>query len=194
MGTVRIIAGELKGRRVSVAAVAGLRPTPERVREALFSILGHDLSGLRVLDAFAGTGVLGLEALSRGASHVVFLEMRRDVASGIASVLTGLGLVERTRILVGPAVESLSRAASIGPFDLVLADPPYGSGEAARLLSALPDSGVLAPGARIVVERAASDAPAPAPRGSDLTMTRRYGRTALDFYRLGQEGSAEPSA
>jgi 16S rRNA (guanine966-N2)-methyltransferase len=176
---VRIVAGTARGRRLVVPAGDAVRPTADRVREALFSSLAPLLPGASVLDGFAGTGALGLEARSRGAVQVTAVErdpralevLRRNVAA------VGLDAVE----VVAGDVLRLAAAGMLhgAPFDLVLLDPPYALDEAAlgRLLVDLVT--VLAPGATIVVERA-SGAPAPSwPVTLIPVDPRRYGSTRL---------------
>lgn len=184
MGAVRIIAGSLRGRRIRVPEHPGVRPTPDRVREALFNVLGQDLSGAVVLDAYAGAGLLGFEALSRGARRAVFIEGDRLVAAGLEAVARELGVAARSEVLVGPVLARLREAASRGPYDLILADPPYGTPEGASFLRALMGSRALADRARVVVERDRRDPVPTAPKGLSLVESRRYGRTCLDFYRL----------
>ena len=148
---MRIIAGEFRGRRLIAPQGLATRPTTDRVREAWFSILGP-LEGL-VLDLYAGTGALGFEALSRGASRVTFVESSRDAGRAIESNANALGVTDRITLLkttVEAATNSIKRS---GPFDLIVTDPPWthmGSAELAlkRLLSAelLTESGVLALG------------------------------------------------
>jgi len=122
---VRIIAGKWRSRRLSFPAAAGLRPTPDRVRETLFNWLGQDLTGRRCLDLFAGSGVLGFEALSRGASEVVFVERSAPARRAIAANAERLG-VQRLRPITGDALEFA--ATTPERFDVVFVDPPYASG------------------------------------------------------------------
>ncbi|MBI2691853.1 MAG: 16S rRNA (guanine(966)-N(2))-methyltransferase RsmD [Solirubrobacterales bacterium] len=147
---MRIVAGEFKGRRLAGPEGRAARPTPDKVREALFSILG-DISGQRVLDLFAGTGALGLEAISRGASEAVLVERDRQMSSVIDRNLTEtLGSGDRRgRLVRGDALKYLTGAEA---FDLVFIDPPYSqAGDLApKLTVALPS--VLAPGATVVTE------------------------------------------
>lgn len=196
MGTLRIIAGELRGRRIRVPAFEGVRPTPDRVREALFDILGHDLTGVRVLDAFAGTGALGFEAMSRGASEVTFVEVDRRVSDAIGSTARSLGLERRCRVIAGRAEDVLARGAAPGPFDLVVADPPYAMPVREAFLAALvARPRTLAPAATIVVERESRlSAARPGSGGMSLFRTARYGRTCLDFYALGDHDRVRRSA
>ena len=184
MGSLRIVAGTLKGRRIRVLDVAGLRPTPDRAREALFDILGHDLSGFRVLDAFAGTGALGIEALSRGAASAAFVESDRKVSDALRGTLRELGLDARSCVVVAPAdAATLSRLAG-GPFDLVLADPPYAAAPLREgfLRGLVASPGRLAPLVRIAIERESRGAPTAPPSGLAWVRTARYGRTSFDFY------------
>lgn len=181
---MRIIAGRFRGRALTPLgkgdAGAHLRPTADRVRESLFSMLTHlgVLDGARVLDLFAGTGALGLEALSRGAAHVCFVENGR----------VGAGLIGRNIALTGAGAETeLIRrdATRLGPnpgeaFDLVFLDPPYGKGLGEKALAAAREGGWIAPGALIVSEEAA---PMPAPAGFVAEDSRRYGDTHVTLLR-----------
>lgn len=152
---MRVVAGQFKGRRLTGPRGDVARPTSDKVREALFSILGP-IEGLRVLDLFAGTGALGIEALSRGAAHVVFVErdsrMRAVLRSNLEVVAGDDGQTGRATVVAGDALDYLRRAAARDSFDLVLLDPPYADAE--RLAEPLSTglSPLLAPGARIVAE------------------------------------------
>ena len=153
---VRIIAGKWRSRIVKFPAAAALRPTPDRVRETLFNWLGQRLDDLACLDLFAGSGALGFEAMSRGASRVVMVERDRDVASGLrasAKLLEAEGL----EVVEGEALAYLDRARE--RFDVAFLDPPYASDLAARALAKLPPH--LNPGARVYMESADALAPSP---------------------------------
>ena len=194
MGSLRIIAGSLKGRKIRVPEVAGVRPTPERVREALFSILGETVAGARVLDAYAGSGSLGLEAFSRGASTVLFLEGDRAVYKALVSTLQDLAVTGPCRAVLGRAGDTPGRIMDVAPYDLIRADPPYGEEAAAGLLRWLSAPGLVAAGGRLVLEREAGGRSA----GGDgtrfrLARTARYGRTALDFYVLSEDSESRPA-
>ncbi len=158
MSGLRVIAGELRGRPLRAPRGQNTRPTQARVREALFSILG-DMSGLRVLDLYAGTGALGIEALSRGASHATFVESDRHAVACVRENLTSLGLEGRSEVLplrVTAARKSLTKQE---PFDLVLCDPPWSEAESAALeLARLVDQGGLAAEGRVVLEHSARSA------------------------------------
>lgn len=187
----RIIGGRAGGRTLATPRGSATRPTSDRVREALFSILvARDLiAGARVLDLYAGSGALGLEAASRGAATVTLVEEHRATARLIASNATALGLPADvvTATVRGFAERAGIRAASTGAggtaYDLVFADPPYPLAEAdlAGDLAALVAGGVVAPGATLVIERS-SRSPEPSwPAGLIATGERRYGETTLWF-------------
>lgn len=175
----RIIAGRAGGRRLSVPP-SGTRPTSDRVREALFSALEHDpgLDGAVVLDLCAGSGALGLEALSRGAADAVFVESDRRAAGVLRRNVADVGL--GGRVLAGAAAAVLGRSAAQA-FDVVLVDPPYAvpDGEVAGWLAAAVAGGWLADGAVVVVERARSRDAFPWPAGVTGVRDRRYGDTVL---------------
>lgn len=176
---MRVVAGELRGRRLAAPKGNVTRPTADRVREALFSMLG-DVSGARVLDLYAGSGALAIEALSRGASEAVLVDSARDAVDAIDKNLRELGieaLVHRR-----DAMTWLAGAAEGAPFDLVFADPPYDSAvRIGPLLSErLPP--VLTPDAVIVTE---SDKRAPLELPFPLLRERTYGDTRIAIHRNG---------
>ncbi len=177
---MRVIAGRYGGRRLTAPKGRTTRPTSERVREALFAMLG-DVEGARVLDLFAGTGALGIEALSRGARQAVFVECDRAAIEALQSNLAALGLPGgQARLRREHADDALRRARKRKEtYDLLLIDPPYGRAlELEPLLSAaLP--GLLAPRARVVIE---SDRRAPLRLGLALEKERRYGDTTIAIY------------
>jgi 16S rRNA (guanine966-N2)-methyltransferase len=184
LGTVRIIAGTLRGRRIRVPEGAGVRPTGDRGREALFSILGGRVEGSRIVDAFSGSGALGFEALSRGAARVDFVESDRAVVRLLRENAEALGVVDRAGFHNGDAVRWIREAAGPASRDLVLADPPWNSDAGSLFLTALDAAGVLAPAGWLVMERRARG------EGAWLELdtlvrfrTARYGNTAFDFYR-----------
>ena len=172
---MRVIAGELGGRRLAAPRGASTRPTSERVREALFSMLG-DLRGLRVLDLFAGSGALGIEALSRGAAHATFVERSAPALAALRANLAALALEERSSVRAGDALAALRGAET---YDLVFLDPPYAMAAAlaGQLSLALP--AVLAAGARVVSE---SDRRTPAALELPLARERRYGDTLIRIH------------
>jgi 16S rRNA (guanine966-N2)-methyltransferase len=192
VGRLRIVAGRLKGRRIRVPRSPEIRPTADRVREALFSILAGAVDQAQVLDLCSGSGALGLEALSRGASAVVFVESDRSIARGLETTLDELDLSGSCRLLRADAVAVLERGSLEGQFDLILADPPYGSGLADRILRVLSRGNWLADGGRIVIERASAEPPFDE-TGDGLALERsaRYGDTRLDFYGATARGSSD---
>ena len=171
---IRIVAGSLRGRRLAVAP--GVRPTTERAREALFSILGTRVREARILDAAAGSGALGFEALSRGAREVVFVEADHRVARVLGANASSTGLGDRVRI-VAREVSAFLRAERPSGFDVAFFDPPWAApvaGEMEGLWSALLPTGIL------VVERGSGTDPWPSPPVAPSV--RRYGKTALFLY------------
>ncbi|RUR34637.1 16S rRNA (guanine(966)-N(2))-methyltransferase RsmD [Vreelandella nanhaiensis] len=148
-GKLRIIGGDYRRRQLPVLDRPGLRPTPDRVREALFNWLGQQLYGQRVLDLFAGTGALGIEALSRGAIHVDFVERDSTVAAHITQNLATLGA---TRGYVTPRDALLFLGQPASPYDLVFLDPPFHQALAAPCCSALEQAGWLSADAMIYLE------------------------------------------
>ncbi len=181
---MRIISGSLKGRRIHAPEGAQTRPTTDRVREALFNVLAHAdwapaLAGARVLDLFAGSGALGLEAASRGAAFVLFMETDARARAAIRRNVTDLGLTGITRIWRRDATRP-GLCAPMKPFHLVFLDPPYGKGLGEAALSALPAGGWLAPGAVLVWEESARN-DVTIPPGYALRQERTYGDTRLMF-------------
>jgi 16S rRNA (guanine966-N2)-methyltransferase len=179
---VRIVAGVAGGRRLAVPP-HGTRPTSDRVREAVFNTVQarRDLEGARVLDLYAGSGALGLEALSRGATHVRFVESDRRAAAVLCRNVQALGL-PGTQVSTADVLAVL-RGNPDQPYDVVLADPPYALDERAvgGMLGALVSGGWLAPAALIVVERAARARPPIWPAGVIALTNRRYGDTAVYY-------------
>ncbi|CAM3016404.1 16S rRNA (guanine966-N2)-methyltransferase [Williamsia muralis] len=175
----RIIAGSARGRRLSVPA-AGTRPTTDRVRESMFNILAAriDFTGLIVLDLFAGSGALGLEALSRGAESVTFVEADAKAVKTIEANIRASGL-SGGRVIRRRAAEHLERSG--GAYDLVLADPPYDlpEDEVAHLVRQLAD-GAVSDGGLVVLERAARAADTWWPSEFDDVLIRRYGETRVE--------------
>jgi len=192
MGRLRIIAGSLKGRRIQVPHGLPIRPTADRVREALFSILGSTVVEAEVLDAYAGSGALGFEALSRGAARVVFLESDRRAAEALRAAAGDLCVATRCSVLEGPVSRSLQDCRARGPFDLILADPPYDRGE--EVTRFLPRAaGLLRRGGRLVLERPVTADLVDFP-GLQVVRSPRYGRCRLDFYGLqGSTGGGSPA-
>ena len=183
---MRIAGGRLRRRTINAPAGTLTRPTSDRVREALFNILAHGVEGLRlegarVLDLFAGSGALGLEALSRGAAYCLFVEDNADARGAIRENIEALGLTGASKVWRRDATK-LGPAAPMQPFQLLFADPPYGKGLGERALDAAAGGGWLSTGAVCVLEERA-DVPAVVPASFALLDTRAYGDTALYFLR-----------
>jgi 16S rRNA (guanine966-N2)-methyltransferase len=181
---VRIVAGEWRGRIISAPSGATVRPTADRVREAWMSIVNPALPGARVLDLFAGSGALGLESLSRGAAHATFVEFAPKSLSALRANITALGAGERAEVHRADALRFIDRLDA-NAYDMAFADPPYGLGLALRVAERwlkLPFSPVLG------VEHAAKEQ---MPPGGD---TRKYGDTAITFYRREIEARPDPLA
>ena len=174
---MRIIAGRFKGRRLRAPTWDGLRPTSDRLRETLFNVLAARVAGARVLDGFAGTGAVGLEALSRGAAHVTFVEQDRRAAALIADNAATCGLDGRRDYTVERgAFVSVARRLGRGSFDLILLDPPY---EATGLVDALEAARpLLSEGGVMVLERA-TRRPPPVPDGLTQLRDIRSGDSTL---------------
>lgn len=187
----RIIAGAHGGRRLSAPAGAHTRPTSDRVREAFFSTLDSmtDLSGVRFADLFAGSGAVGLEALSRGASFTLLVESDARAARTIRDNIVALRVGSVARLVTGRVAQVLADPPDSGPYDVIFADPPYAvdDAEIAELQRALVTNGWLAPGAVVVLERSTRTAVRGAPLswvdGITADRSRRYGETTLWYGR-----------
>jgi 16S rRNA (guanine966-N2)-methyltransferase len=184
---MRIVAGRFRGKALLSPEDESIRPTSDRAREALFNILasriGVSLDGLKVLDLFAGTGALGLEALSRGAQNIVFVDTSAEARGLIRDHIEAFGAGGVAKLLRRDAT-ALGEAGTMGPFDLVFLDPPYGKGLAEQALTCLRDGKWLADEATIVVEESA-DVTVELPEGFVLDDRRVYGAAALHFVRVG---------
>ena len=179
MAKIRIVAGTLRGSKIDVPDAPGLRPTPDRVRETLFNWLQPVIAGARCVDLYSGSGALGIEAASRGASEVVFVERDRALARKIEAELARLK-VTAARVACEDAARFLAQPAE--PFDVAFVDPPFGAGLWDEALARL-DAGWLAPGAMVYVE---------SPRGQPIAVPPRWtlhreghaGEVGFALYRL----------
>jgi 16S rRNA (guanine966-N2)-methyltransferase len=182
---MRIVGGRLGGRTLAAPKSQNIRPTSDRLRESLFNILAHGyddpITRARVLDLFAGTGALGLEAMSRGAAFALFIDDGAEARALIRQNVEALGLGGVTRIFRRDTTR-LGAVHPNEPFGLVFLDPPYGRGLAEKTLASLRDGGWLAPGALVIVEEAA-DAGFAAPDGFAEIERRRYDDTEFSFLR-----------
>ena len=175
---MRIIAGELKGRRLKTPDWAGLRPTSDRLRETLFNILAPRIAGARVLDGYAGTGAVGIEALSRGAAHVTFVEQDRRAVQLIEANLRALGVTNRYAIIRAGFAGTVRELS--GPFQIVILDPPYGADELRAALDAA--APVVTEETLLVVEHATRDSAPEATATLARTREVKQGDSALAFY------------
>ena len=179
---MRIIAGTLKGRRIDAPDWPGLRPTSDRLRETLFNVLAPRIEGARFLDAYAGTGAVGIEALSRGAAHVTFVEQDRRAQELIQSNLSRCGVENRYAIIRAGFTGAAKRLGD--GFDVLFLDPPYGAAELAQALdTAAP---LVTNGALLIIEHARRDAAAAQMTGLELTRDLVQGDSVLSFYRVRQ--------
>ncbi len=182
---MRVVGGRLRSRPIARPKGEGLRPTADRLREALFNILAHaygdPVAGARVLDLFAGTGALGIEAISRGAAYALFVDEGVEARALLRQNTETLGLGGVTRIFRRDATR-LGPAHPLEPFDLAFADPPYGKGLAEKALASARAGGWLKPQALVVVEEAA-DARFAAPEGFEELERRAYDDTEFVFLR-----------
>jgi 16S rRNA (guanine966-N2)-methyltransferase len=184
---MRIIAGRFRGKQLTSPSDMAIRPTADRVREAVFNILssrlGPNFDGMRVLDLFAGTGALGLEAVSRGASRAVFVDTDAEARGLIRDHIEAFGIAGTAKLLRRDATD-LGPAGTMGPCDLVFLDPPYNKGLGERALVSAKAGGWLAPGATLVFEEA-SEAEVTLPEGFTLVDERDYGVAKVRFLSFG---------
>jgi 16S rRNA (guanine966-N2)-methyltransferase len=185
---MRIVAGKFRGASLEAPKGSATRPTSDRVRQALFNVLAHgaprvEFEGARVLDLFAGSGALGLEALSRGARFCLFIEESAAARAAIRRNVEALGLTGVTKIWRRDATK-LGEAGSLQPFDLIFCDPPYGKGLGERALAAAVEGGWVAPDAIAVLEERA-DQNIAWPASFEEIDRRRYGDTAITIARIG---------
>lgn len=186
---MRIVAGSRRGARLYTGRAAGFRPTSDRVREAIFSILGDSVRDRRVLDLYAGSGALGLEALSRGAVEALFVEKNRRIASWIEGNAVTLRFDEVVRVRAAEVLRFLRGREDLVRFDLVFADPPYGAGLVEPTLAAIE---TLEGPRRVVLEREKREPPQPGRPSWREAAT--YGDTVVEFLVFGgpEEGEESP--
>ncbi|WP_423416253.1 16S rRNA (guanine(966)-N(2))-methyltransferase RsmD [Hyphomicrobium sp. B1] len=184
---MRVVAGRFRGRALQAPDDMSIRPTSDRVRESVFNILTHgiegfSLNGARVIDLFAGTGALGIEAVSRGAAYCLFVEDAPDARALIRKNVEAMGLTGETRIFRRDATD-LGPAGNMEPYELAFLDPPYGKGLGEKALAGLAEGKWLTPGAICMLEeRAGTDVVIPA--AFELLDTRTYGDTDVRFLKF----------
>lgn len=179
---LRIIGGRWRGSRIAIPPLDAIRPSPDRVRETLFNWLQQQVIGAHCLDLFAGSGALGIEALSRGAAHVTFVDREPQVARHLAQTLDRFGGARAAEIVAGDALAFLRREPRA--FDIVFLDPPYGSDLLGTVCSALA-GGWLAPGACIYVESPAGQPLPPLPPGWCVHRSKRAGQVGYHLLHAG---------
>ena len=179
--SVRIIGGAWRGRRIPVLAHAELRPTADRIRETLFNWLRADVAGARCLDLFAGSGALGLEALSRGAREVVFVERSAPVAANLRTQLERLGAADRAQVQCRDAEAFLAESGAA--FDLVFLDPPFGSGALERAVGRLVAGDRLVLGGLVYLEAERSAGVPAVPSGWSLLRSKFAGEVGYHLAR-----------
>ena len=179
---MRVISGEWRGRTLKSPTWDGLRPTSDRLRETLFNILGPSIRGARVLDAYAGTGAIGIEALSRGAAWVCFVERDPRAVRLVEANLASVG-ADRRYAIIRADVTDAADACGTAAFDVAVFDPPYAGDAAARALEAA--AGLAGSDLRVIIEHATRDAPPSRHAGFALARTVKAGDSALSFYQRG---------
>jgi len=189
---MRITGGAIRGRRLAKITDLTIRPTSDRVRTAIFNLLGQQLAGTNVLDLFAGTGSLGIESLSRGAVKAVFIDKSRKAVSIIKKNLEIAGYESVSLVLREELPKGLRRAQDLchGAFDLVFIDPPYGKGYIRPTIDALLERNLLGQESTVIVESSseANDSLPSLIPGLHLRDTRGYGSTLIGVYATGEDG------
>ena len=181
---MRIIGGRARGRRLKVPKGRALRPTAARVKEALFNILPHDLTGAKVLDLFAGTGNVTVEALSRGAAEAVLVDASAESAKTIRENLRRLDLADRAKVWIAPVNRALRLLARRGEtFDIIFLDPPYDQRLVETTVGLVAREGLLRQTGTLIAEHSIREEIAPRYDGLALRDQRRYGDTVLSFFK-----------
>lgn len=182
---MRIIGGKYKRRKLNFPILKEIRPATDRLKETIFNVLGQDMSGLRILDLFAGMGSLGIEAISRGAQECAFVDASPLACSYINTNLRDIGIMDQAEVMNMDVVEALEKLSASGTqFDVVFLDPPYNKGLIKKTLPIIDQSDILCAHGQMVIEHVRQEA---LPQTSRLSLTRckKYGITSLSFlYRL----------
>ncbi|MCL4439866.1 MAG: 16S rRNA (guanine(966)-N(2))-methyltransferase RsmD [Firmicutes bacterium] len=181
---MRIIAGTAKKRLLKVPSGWTGRPTADRVKESLFNILGNIILGCSILDLFAGTGNIGIEALSRGAARAVFVEKDRRASAAIMQNLKNTGFENRSKVIMKDVYRAMAELGDKGErFDIVFLDPPYGMGYEVPVMMSLAELQVVSGGGLIIAESSKREALPPGVEKFALFRQERYGDTMLSFYK-----------
>jgi 16S rRNA (guanine966-N2)-methyltransferase len=188
---VRVIGGIYRGRRIGAPAGLDVRPTSDRLRETLFNIIAPRIEGSRFLDLCAGSGAVGIEALSRGASSVTFIDRSHRACAVIEDNLATLGITSNATVINREAVSALKRLAGDGAkFDIIFIDPPYASEIYSQVMRQLADGGLLSPQAIVIAEHRAKTPPESDYEGLRIYREVKQGESALAFYAgVGDQGS-----
>ena len=184
-GRLRIVAGKWRSRLLEIAVVPGLRPTSERVRETLFNWLAPTIGGARCLDLYAGTGALGFEALSRGATEVIFVEISRRAASAIEDSANELNA--RGAVVMNSDAESFLRDAEPGSFDVIFLDPPFADDSLGDLCRLIDERHLLAPRGRVYLEQDKGKSPPALPAGWSTIRSKTAGQVRYALVEPGDE-------
>jgi 16S rRNA (guanine966-N2)-methyltransferase len=185
---MRVIGGHARGRRLKVPKGRNLRPTSARVKEALFDILPHDLSGAKVLDLFAGTGNVSIEALSRGANEAILIDSSHESGKAIRENLRRFRLADRTRVWRTPVIRAVRLLARRGEtFDMIFLDPPYEQRWVASTVKAIAEGGLLRTAGVLIAEHSFREELHSRYGALRLVDQRRYGSTLLSFFRQEQQ-------
>lgn len=188
---MRVIAGKVKGRRLKAPKGRAVRPTGARVKESLFNILPHDLSGLKILDLFAGSGNLSVEALSRGAAEAILVDVSPKVGKIIRDNLKTLGFADRSQVWTAPALRAIRRlAGKKETFDIIFLDPPYEKGWTEKVLGAISKENLLRESGMVVAEHSVREEIQESYGCLVLKDHRRYGTSALSFFRVVATGKS----
>lgn len=185
---MRVTGGTHRGRRLRTPASKHLRPALERVREAMFNILRDRIAGARILDGYAGTGMLGLECLSRGAAEVVFVELHRPTAARLAEVLEEWDFGDRSRLEVGDFLRLARQLATLGPYDLVFVDPPYPKHLVDHSLQVIAQNSLVAPDGLVIVKQHRKETLV-VPSVLQIRDQRLYGDSKVTLLAVGEEGT-----
>lgn len=181
---MRIIGGQRRGKRLAAPSGRNIRPTADRIRESIFNIIAARVGGARVLDLFAGTGAMGLEALSRGAMEAVFVDSGPEAVALVQRNLAACRFADRARVIRQDVPAALAVLGGRPLFDLVFMDPPYHRAMVAPTLAALNAAAVTAPNVLVVVEHAPQEALPAQAGGWRCIDQRRYGKTLVSFMAL----------
>lgn len=181
---MRVVGGRLRSRRIKRVPGAGVRPTKDRVREAIFNMIGPELPPVSVLDLFSGCGAFAIEAVSRGADKALAVEIAPKAVSTIKDNVSGLGLEEKITVLRGDVMIELGTLSSEKrAFDMIFADPPYDTGLARKTLNMIARYDILVHSGILIIEHSPEEELEKDPKGLSLLKQKTYGKTSVSFFR-----------